>query len=1324
MPVAGPLPQTGDQHDINSDADRCFRARCPRDWRVHSLEGTDDYGLDFNIQTTPGQQATDIFRVQLKGTRSPDFSADGEFISIQLKASTVRYYDRLVEPVLLVVCDLSVDPEPIDCQLYYAWLRDELRRIDVARLPEDQRYVTLRVPTANKLRGADLSADIQRQNELSRAGHAIEVRVEETHPGMEVEERVSVVQGVTKGITARSATFIDALAAPAEEHWLNPPPHTLPWHLIQTKECLRTMLLTRAARELEAAEGMLEGAIPLEQSEFWFLRGKFLTVSGLDAEASAAFKQAYSKTPLGKYLAAWAEAEIRVRDGGKGPVPYPDLLDALEGDDPLILSARSRVLAAEGRFEDSIATADRISGPERHSARALAHTMFSKPVEALADCERGLVEPNLPENIRQMLLLFRARAMFSLSQPTISGDEDIVLPPSGTAGIDPVKVKAAWDAIEPAVDVLRECGWSPNIEHIVDIWAASASILGKQKETLPALSEAARARPQLVNLQAALESLAAQCGEFTIALEANNRLPESQFRDLRRTLLLHEAQKHGACFRWFEQKLDSFDRLHSLFGAAATVAALSAHRLARPDLVIKWSAELESTPELREHAALLQYYLALELNKLGNDEALHTLLVRYEEFGRPFGIAVALIQELNPTNPTQAEKLVEVAARVMEKVEPSPDMAVHLGLALVTTKRWNDLFALCRDFKARVDSGPRMLAFEALALDRLGNTDEARQLLEQMLAGGLVDSLALNTYVTIMVRCGYVVEALDAAEKIMEAATSKRQRMDCVRLLFKLIQNSDPLSNRLLALATQMGALSDRDSEVEEGIYLTMFLTATLAESNKPSDSDRSDFNERANAFFAKFPNSKIIRKGELKEDASGEELLTQLKQLVGTGITEEQKAFRTRIVNQLQQGLTIVPFAWRPQLILSNVRDVVHLWEIAKTSGIDDRKFHLSMISGVDWSPPTTASLRDRTPLLDLTALLVLLDLGLIDSALEFFGRVAIAKSTLDTLAKLVNPFSGSPLRSKCVDLQDALKPHYAKITQPSAADIPGEGEDLDDESGVVGREQEEIIRLCNERGGNYRLYSDDFAFRVYCAGGQQPDGICTLDLLAGLEQAGGLSRREVAAKIATLCAWRVGLVVRYEDLVSLIPERMRDVRSIVEGIRILDSDRYFTAMVSALWDFRSRFDDTLKHAAAVLRRLPDESELNEVSVAAVIGQWYVKAGLKNDAPPSALQVLTKLVVRAAQLYPLPKPSAHRLWAVFKLLVEFHHGRYMDEAKEREGIRLLGQECAKLNTTTHLEGEIAFIGLRAGLTEDTSDYSDFSSAYSTTLVRFAAIRR
>lgn len=1318
MPVEGPLPQTGDQQDIGADADRCFRARMPKNWRPHGLEGTDDYGLDYQVQTTPGQRATDIFRVQLKGTRSPDLSSDGVFISIQLKASTVRFYDRIVEPILLVVCDLSADADPVDCPLYYAWVRDELRRISVSKLDPEQKYVTLRVPTSNRLKhSTDLSADIDAQNELARAGHAMCMSVEQTHPGLRVEERVGVVQRITSGMSTRSAAFIDALASPAEQHWIDPAPGSLAWHLRAAERLLRTASLDRASAVLDTAEAMLPGATPLEIGDYWFLRGKWHTVNGSDDRASESFLQAFESNPLGKYVSARVEAELRIRYAGEGPKPYPDLIALLTGEEPVVLSAKSRVLAAEGKLDEAIEVADRISGPERHAARALANTMLSKPADTLQDCDSGLALPELPDNTRQLLLLLRARAKFSLAQASTSASEGDMLPPSGVAGIDPSLVKDAWDAIQDAVDALREAGWSSNIEHLADIWGATASILGKQKMVLPELAAAARLRPHLPNLQGALESVAAQCGDFAVALEANDRLPSSDTRDLRRTLLLHEAQKHTACFRWFDKHYDGFDRNNALFGPAATVAAISAHKLSEPNLVKKWSAELESHLHLEEHAALLQYYIAIELNKIGNDEALDRLIERFEALGRPFTLAVALLQELNPTDEKQAVLCVQVAERVREKVEPSPAMAAHVGLALVTVKDWDGLLDWCNKFKTRVDAGPRMLAFEALALDRLGHTQDARELLEKMLAGGMLDSLALNTYVTIMVRCGYVQEALDAAEKIMEAATLKRQQTDCTRLLFNLIQQSDPGSKRLLALATQMGRLADPKSEVEEGIYLVMFLMATLNENNAPTQPDLADFQQRAEAFFARFPDSKIIQRRAFRDDSSNLEIIAQLNAIAG--ISEDREAFQRRLENQMQQGLTVIPFSWRPKLVLSSVHDVVHLWEIAKVSSVDDKKYHLTMLTETEWSPPTAASLQDRTPLLDLTALLVLFDLGLINATMQFFGKVGIAKATLETLATLVNPFSGSPLGSKCSALQNALKPHLNAIVQPSVSELADADEDMDGgDDSVLGREHKEIIHLC-QQDDSYRLYSDDLCIRMLAAKGDKPNGICTLDV-PGLEEAGLLTRQDVARKVSMLCGWRVGLVVRFDDLVALLPPELAKVSNVKQGMEILDRHPEFMTIITAVWDFRARFDKTLEHAAAVLRRLAEETTLPNGALASLLGQWFVKAGLKNDAPPIALGVLTKAITRAALLPNLSKATAAKLWAVYIQLVEFHHGSLMDERKERDAIRLLGAECAELQLTKGRLGEMAQSSLRRGLTEGISADADFMAGYSETLLRLA----
>jgi tetratricopeptide (TPR) repeat protein len=1310
MPVEGPLPNVPDAHESNANAKRCFDARCPLNWLSTSLEGTEDYGLDLQIQTTKNRQVSDIFRVQLKGTTTPDVSKDGSFISVEIKATTARYYDRIVEPVLVVLCDLSVNSDPVDCDLYYVWVRDEFNRIDISSLPETQEWVTLRVPTSNRLKGADLSEDIRRHNELARAGHALNAKIAKAIPEADALRGFELVGQVTKTIISSGSALIEALADPGEDYWVNPHPGSTPWHLNRTKEYLDKTNLSMAKAELDIVETLLSKGIPAEKSEYWFLRGKILSEMTSDKEASVAFKKAILESRKGKYVSAWAEAELRHRHSTNYTGGYSDLLADLEDDDPLVLSARSRILAAEERFDEAISVADRIVGSEKHSARALVYMMARDHAGVVSECDFGLNIPNLTKNSRQLLLILKSRALFELAHPPTIDEFGENLPPSGVAGIDAEKLEAAWSAIQYAVDDLRARGWNSNIVHIADIWAACASILGRTKETLPLLIEAANARPGAEVLEEALESIASLCGNFNEALSANSRAPESQKRKLRRVLLLNQAHKHRDCVKHFEENIDSLDRSHPFFGHATVVASMSAYKLVRTDLVTSWLEILNSSPDLKPYAAELEYFMAVDLSKFSKEEATKNFVTKYEELGQPTGMATTVIHALDPYNKDEAERILEVAAKVQARIQPSPSIAMQVGTAMITLNQWNELFDLCQRLEWRADISPRMKGFKALALDQIGKTSEARTTIEGMLAEGATDPMALNMYVSIMVRCGFVSEAISAAEIIMGEATSSRQRKDCIRLLFSLIQSSDPSSPRLLALANEMAALANPNSEAEEGTYLVMFLNATFAEANRPSDNELKLFRGRSEAFFEAFPNSKIIKRGLIREDAPADELISQLKEILG--ISEEREKFVAKLERDLQDGAKLFPFAWRAQLVFQNIHDVVHLWEISKSSRIDDHKFHLLMCVDPEHKSPTPCWMKEKLPLLDMTALLVLKDLGLIDNLFKMFDQIAIAKSTLQSIARLVAPISGSPMRKQCIELQEALKPHHRQIIQPSA-NVSSEHED---DAEALGHEYKEIVHLCREQSESYRIYSDDVVIRLLCTRGHASDGLCTLDIMSGMEDLGLLSRKEVAEKIADLCQWRVGIIVRYDDLSALFPIDFLQAHTVKDAVAAIDADQNFSSVISAIWNFRAPFEKTLGHASHVLRRITDSTEIGLIPATALARQWYAKVGFAKDAP-RADAVLINLIIGAAQIGPLSSLSSRRLVGIYLKMVELDSHPYMDEQKEREAIAKLAAYCASLQIQNAQAGQIAFKGLQLAFTADTKDYEIFTSSYSDALI-------
>lgn len=1312
-------PQTGDAQEIGQDAEYAFKVSKPRSWLIKELDGTGDYGFDFQVQLKVDQQILDIFRVQLKGTRSPTKSAGGEFISIVLSASTLRYYSRVVEPVLLVLCDLSVNPEnPAACPLYYVWLRQELRRVRVESIPLAQQTVTLRVPTANVLqKTTDLLPEIRLANTLAEVGHALDVRISELRPDLALAERVGLVQDVGRGISSRSSALVDALAEPTADAWPVPARGTLAWSLRSIATLLGEGRADRCAAEVDRANALLSGAPAVERAEFFYLSGRVRAMRGDDPGASASYKKALEAQPLPKYLAAWGESELRTRFEIDGEGDYADLIAAMAGTDPLVLSMKARLLAASKRQVEALQLLDTFEGQERLAALAVVQTISGKPSEAYQACLEGLAQPDVTDSHRQLFTLLKARARFSIAvgyDKSVHSDQ--ILPPSGLANVDLRQIKDVWPDIMAAVEVMEESGWATNADFIADIWASTASMLGKQHEVVDQMLAVARLRPHLENFQSAAESIAAQCGKFKEALEINERVPDSDLKALRKAVYLHELGDHRGCVDWFEGHVDKVDHHHPLFGGAITAAAQSANILARSALVRRWRAILEADESLRPHGAILDYFIATERANADKGVALNTLDAAYEAQSRSMHIAIVLFQELDPTIEAQAARCIEISIRIRESARMPAGAAIQLGVAMITLRKWHALLELSKDATNQFGDNKRLKAFEGLALERLDRTDEAREVLEGMLDGSVGDSLALNTYVNIMVRWGFVDEAIRAAEQILQAAERDDRKMECVRLLFNLIQTSDPRSPRLFQLAHKMGELVDQNEEAQEGIYLAMVLTGTLHGTESPNPEALAAFHIRCEAFFEKFPESKIFKRVVFDKNASGSDMLRQLSKLAGG--TDEQRAFQKKLENGLQRGGFAVPFAWRPNHVFPAIRDLFHLWEIAKRSKPDDRQFHLSMISVAGWQPASQETMRSRIPLLDLTSLLVVHDLGLLDKLFAYFRLVGVAKSTIIEVAKLTGAFSGTPWRQKAIDLQLAMRKHLSQIRQPSAE----AGTPLDEAAIANERSldpaSDEVRKIV--RGGDYQVYSDDAVFRLYCSDGDdKPQGICTGDLIAALESSGALTLSEAAEKFAQLAAWNVGVVIQLKYLVAAIPAELGAARTVKDGVSVLQNSASFMAMANGMWAVRKDYMEGQRHIVAVLLALLSEPSNRPESIASIVGAWFVKAKLRVDSPAMPLDIIVStFALAAANVARMDDRFSRRVWSAFKAMVEFEAGDRMDERKERDALESLSRQCARIDAAADLAPESKLRArFLAGLNSGTADHDAFMAAYAEELI-------
>lgn len=1273
MSDTGRLPTASDAQNIGFRAEKCFTALCPETWLPKSTDGTDDFGVDYQVQTLQNGQATDMFRVQLKGTTIPDLNAEGIHFSIQLKAPTIRYYARFTEPILLVLCDLSANAVAIKCPLYYVWIHDELHRLNARNLPDEQLYVTLHVPKQNILNGdTDLSKDLSQFRALANIGASLDMTLEKRSPSMDQGERAALLGKLPGGFSARSTALMESLSEEPATVWPDRPPGSMAWLLFEVEKDLNTGAFERAAGRLISASALVHKAVPLEVADYWHLTGRESLSRLCQNEACGSFEKAMEAAPgHPKYLAAWAETKFGIGFSEDSPGDMGAILAKLTSSEPAVLSIKARILAAEKRFDEAEQTLSAFSGAEQLSALAIIRTMRSRSTDALAACEAALLLPDLKDGTRILFLIIKARAQFNIALNLDSESGSHPLPLTGRPEVNLNLVHDAWSGMKLAADGLRASGWPVNVEFLADILCAASSIIGKEEQALAILKAAVEKRPSLPTLQSAVESLAAQTGDFDLALSSNAMQPQNSTTKLRKTTMLHVTKRDAECVAFFETQLPTINRSDPMFGEALSSAITSADRLVRGDLVETWLPLFEGSPELSYQRAVWNYASTVSKNKAKRTQALDELFAEFESQNRPFSLAIHLFHALNPHQLAEAEKIVAVAEVLMGDRLLPVEPLLQLGQAYTTLGRWEELLALAEDGRERFAENPTLAAVAALALDRLGRTAEARTLLSPIIAKGVSELFILTVHIDISIRCGFMDEAMAMTEKMLALSSGTDKKVEHLKLLHHLVRAKNPSDPRAHAIAWRIGELIDPDDEIDESAFLMMIMT-----SPHPTDPDAEQITEyqaRLKRYSEKFPNSKVLRSASFAENATPEEMLETLMRLVGD--TPESIEVRRQQAESLSEKSKGAPFAWRPQLDANLGRDLPALWEASKKAKGTDQCLLLQMIPG-QWNAFPWDKMRDQIPLMDHLSLLVANDLDLIDLIFKLFPKVAVAQRTMLEIGKLADPVFGSFAGEKCRSIQASLQKHFGQLLQPRSAKA-----DAEDDGVPSLRIAAEIQTLSKQP--QHLLYSDDAIFRIYCQGHDGDfQSICVLDILATLESNGLLTSRQVAEKIGQLCSWGVGIAVQQGWQLASLPTSLSTAKNVKEGEDILHSSELCISIFKGMWDrFGQTYGEMLQHASSLMAVMLLDASHSPISIAALIAVWQEKTLLASNPPPNVETSLALLARNTAMSLPLSGADGSislKFWKTYQLLLERFQPEKENAVRLIDGLLMIA--CVAIN--------------------------------------------
>lgn len=134
-----------EQHEIDRAGKRLLRSVLePLGWVVNDTE--EDYGIDCNVQLFDDRQPTGAwFHVQLKSSQSSDYSANGRFVSQELRIDHARHYAlEMRDPVFLVHADVTAN------RLY--WHAPQLdRHLATVLVGAHVKFITVRIPTYQEL---------------------------------------------------------------------------------------------------------------------------------------------------------------------------------------------------------------------------------------------------------------------------------------------------------------------------------------------------------------------------------------------------------------------------------------------------------------------------------------------------------------------------------------------------------------------------------------------------------------------------------------------------------------------------------------------------------------------------------------------------------------------------------------------------------------------------------------------------------------------------------------------------------------------------------------------------------------------------------------------------------------------------------------------------------------------------------------------------------------------------------------------------------------------------------------------------------------------
>ena len=1303
------LPKESKSQEIGHFAVDTFYASRPISWRLSQTDGDADAGLDMQVQIVDQGHYTNVFNAQIKGSaqkkdgRNKKLGVDGKHFAQPLDIRTLNYYARIENPVMLAFADLTQDQNPRKCPAYYLWIDEEIDQLregkpSLDHLSKDSH--TFYIPVGNVL-DPDLNVlpYLNSRLEKKRALEGIYNIVEEKYP--DPIDKVNQIGDVLE----TNKIALDTILNKTETPWLDAPKDSFAYQLKKASEILSLNNVILAQDKLDKLADRLEEANQHEQSEYYYQRAYLAGLVGKREEELELHKQAHlTSKEIKKYHLAYLESRIPYEM--KDDETIDTIIAEIQKEDNVdYLRLKSKLLALNGKYKEAFEILESHDEKDVFILKALIHLLSGSYSDCINQINKAFSEQELTHRQELSLRSLKARSYFNLGFSNTP--ENTTIPFSGTPDMNPEILKKVWIELISAWDLADQLGYPRDVETMIDMFSILGMYFSEPDAVKKHLTKLAEIRPAVQIIQESLLQIAMHLDDRATAERQLSKLPKTLKNTIHKIILASRKNNKSEVVNLTNEILD--DLIQKKFANYDTVVAIASE--CANDLLMynerdRFLEALQTFPDSRALMAVYDFIVQVNKEPLKKPQAVEKLYEVYKEGHKHDQILVQLFDNLNPYKDDTAQKIIEISDDIISERDLLDSEYIILCQAKATIHDWTGVLEISRRAQIRFSNNPRFKAFEALALDEIGETGKSIELLEEIAKGEKHDPLAFEIYINISARCGLVEKAKTLVVRLLEKATQKKQTLHLLRMMFNIEMYINPKSKGLINICLKYGQLCNQDDESEEGLYLIQFFTATLDPEKTVQDENIKEFQERLKKYTERFPESKVLRSLSVKEKAP-EELLSQLKKI--TGFTEEKRKWYQQNENLLSRSQFPVPYLIRHKVLL-NVSNFIHLWELSKIADKDYPQYQLT-ISAKRYKPRKIENFKKSTPLIDQVALVVLFDLGLLEYLFRIFPKVAIAKDSIAKLQMLAQQFIFTPYTTKAKNIVELLSKHVDQIQQPSSKDSIDEDHvfsDLD----LIKSVYDSSIHI---------FYTDDAISRLYVCGEDHfKDTISTIDIIAILKDYQKITKKEAAEKYAQLCAFNViGAPINYKDILIVLEDDLPKGESIEGYLGRLENHQNFNTFINGIWWFKGNYAKALTEIGQFLSYMisgEDDIFVEQNIITAIWYVWHQKIQFIIKSEKDKLHFLARsFLFTSIELLKRIGPDRRntkywaQAWSIYNDIVNLSHGNVMSRGVENRSKILLAQMIAEFELKANIK---IFNHIALGLTSDTAESDLFQKAY------------